>query len=96
MKRAIILAAGLGSRFKELTKTSHKALFPVNGVPNLLRTIRFLKEADITGISVVTGHNAHLLRPILEEEGCTEFFNPHYKTYNNMYSLWCAREKLDT
>ena len=32
---AIILAAGLGSRFKELTKNNHKALFKINETPNL-------------------------------------------------------------
>ena len=45
---AIILAAGLGSRLKELTKNKHKALFEIEGVPNIERTLynyRIFKRA---------------------------------------------------
>ena len=56
---AIILAAGLGSRFEEWTKTKHKALLPINKVPNLERTIQFLIEAKINEIYIVTGHLAN-------------------------------------
>lgn len=38
---AIILAAGLGTRFKEWTKDNHKSLFPIQGTPNIERTVLF-------------------------------------------------------
>ena len=45
---AIILAAGLGSRFKDVTKTIHKALLPLkDGTPNIERTIEYLIDANI-------------------------------------------------
>ena len=47
---AIILAAGLGSRLKELTKNKHKALFEIEGIPNIERTINFLNEINIKEI----------------------------------------------
>lgn len=39
---AIILAAGLGSRF--VGKTKHKALIIIDGIANIERTISFLNE----------------------------------------------------
>ena len=53
---AIILAAGLGSRLKELTKNKHKALFEIEGVPNIERTINFLHEINIKEIYIITGY----------------------------------------
>ncbi|MGC6396742.1 NTP transferase domain-containing protein, partial [Pasteurella multocida] len=53
---AIILAAGLGSRFKDVTKKIHKSLLPINGIPNIENTIQNLIEAGIDDIYIVTGH----------------------------------------
>lgn len=87
---AIILAAGLGSRFKDLTTHSHKAMFPIEGVPNLERTLGMLQDAGVQEIYVVTGHNAHVLRPAIEKFNATEIHNPFFKTKNNAYSLGVA------
>ncbi len=87
---AIILAAGLGSRFKELTTHSHKSMFPIEGTPNLERTLAMLTEAGVNDIYVVTGHNAHVLRPAIEKFNATELHNPDFKTKNNAYSLKVA------
>lgn len=56
---AIILAAGLGSRFREITQKKHKALLPLpNGIPNIEQTIIYLKQAGIHEIHIVTGYFA--------------------------------------
>ncbi|MDC9620357.1 NTP transferase domain-containing protein [Xenorhabdus sp. XENO-7] len=67
---AIILAAGLGSRFKELTINNHKALLPINGIPNIERTIQYLKEFGINEIHIVTGHMSHLFDYLKEKHQC--------------------------
>lgn len=87
---AIILAAGLGSRFKEFTVNYHKSLFHVEGRPNLLRTIDFLREAGVEDIVVVTGHQSALLEKTLEGLNCKIVFNPLYADRNNMYSFSLA------
>ncbi|MGY3189330.1 NTP transferase domain-containing protein [Lysinibacillus sp. TE18511] len=88
---AIILAAGLGSRFKEWTKTKHKALLPINKEPNLERTISFLIEAKIYEIYIVTGHLSNQFEYLKEKfPGVKLIYNEMYKEYNSIYSFKLA------
>ena len=77
---ALLLAAGLGSRFKEITKHNHKALLPIGGIPNIERTIGYLHDANITDITIVVGHMAELF----------DYLKDKYQVrvvYNNLYSM---------
>ena len=60
--RAMILAAGLGTRLKPITDHLPKPLVPVVGVPNIVRLIAHLKRFDITEIVI----NTHYLPEIIE------------------------------
>ncbi len=60
--KALILAAGFGTRLAPYTRTFPKALFPVAGTPVLERMIDNLKRAGCTGIAV----NAHHLADRIE------------------------------
>lgn len=60
--RAMILAAGLGTRLRPLTAKRPKPLLPVVGVPNIVRSIRHLVRAGIREIVV----NSHHLPEVLE------------------------------
>lgn len=85
---AIIMAAGLGSRFKEVTKTKHKALLPIQGVPNLERTIIFLNEAGIKEIHVLIGYLSESFAYLPDKfPGVILHENPEYATYNNIYTF---------
>ena len=86
--KAIILAAGLGSRFKEITKKTHKSLLPIKGVPNLERTIQFLHEAKIKDIYIVTGHLNQSFDYLIDKYGVQLIFNEKYKEYNSIYSMY--------
>ena len=55
-KRAIILAAGFGSRMKSLTQHTPKPLIPVHGTPMIETTINCLNENGIEDIIVIVGH----------------------------------------
>lgn len=85
---AIILAAGLGTRFKEVTKTQHKALLPVGGIPNIERTIQYLQDFGIKEIYIVVGYLKEQFDYLKEKyEGIKLITNPYYKEYNNIYTF---------
>lgn len=84
---ALLLAAGLGSRFKEITKNNHKALLPIGGVPNIERTIGFLHDAGIKDITIVVGHMAELFDYLKDKYQVRLVYNEHYADYNNLYSM---------
>jgi NDP-sugar pyrophosphorylase family protein len=56
--KALILAAGVGSRLKPLTDTTPKALLPVGGVPMLERVLVRLKSAGVKSFVVNAHHHA--------------------------------------
>ncbi|AQW88388.1 phosphocholine cytidylyltransferase [Campylobacter pinnipediorum subsp. caledonicus] len=89
---AIILAAGLGSRLKELTKNKHKALFEIDGIPNIERTIKFLNKSGVFDIYIVTGYLAENFKFLEEKYNIKLLHNELYKKYNNAYSLKVALE----
>lgn len=50
----LILASGVGNRLRPITDKVHKALVPINGVPNLCRTVKFANEAGVSHNYIVT------------------------------------------
>ena len=67
-KKALILAAGLGTRLAPITNDRPKSLVPVNGKPILLKQIENLKANDIEDITVVSGYKADFLEKAVHEK----------------------------
>ena len=92
---ALLLAAGTGSRLLPLTEKSPKCLTLVNEMSILERLIKSLNQNDFKRLIVVTGHLEDCIRNFLETRTgnlTVEYvFSPLYKTTNNIYSLWLAR-----
>lgn len=88
--KAIILAAGRGSRMKHLTDDRPKCLVELRGKPLLDWQLAALREAGIGQIAVVTGYR----RELLAGRGLTEFHNPRWAETNMVSSLACAQEWL--
>jgi histidinol-phosphate aminotransferase len=65
--RAIVLAAGLGSRLSEGGDITPKPLRRVAGVPLIVRVLRTLEAAGIEHAVVVIGHGGHLIREAVAE-----------------------------
>ncbi|MFO1149361.1 MAG: phosphocholine cytidylyltransferase family protein [Alsobacter sp.] len=89
--RAVILAAGFGSRLKPLTETAPKCLTQLAGESLLARQLRTLRTAGIDDISIVAGH----LQDRIDLPGLKKILNPHYERTNMVSSLFCARHLLD-
>jgi mannose-1-phosphate guanylyltransferase len=60
--RAYLLAAGLGTRLGEITRTTPKCLLPVGGVPLLSRWFDQLARAGVDAVLVNTHHLAEQVR----------------------------------
>ena len=56
--KGIVLAGGLGSRLKPLTKVTNKHLLPVYNQPMIYYPIQTLINAGIDDIMIVTGGNS--------------------------------------
>ncbi len=94
--KALILAAGMGSRLAPLTDHLPKSLVEVNGTPILMKQIENLLTCGITDITVVSGY----LSPVLENAirgkypEITVLESVDYATTNNMYSAYLVRERM--
>ena len=88
--KAIILAAGRGSRLEELTDEHPKCLLEVRGKTLLDWQLEALKGAGISQIAIVTGYKRELLcRP-----GLKEFHNERWAKTNMVASLASANTWL--
>jgi NDP-sugar pyrophosphorylase family protein/tRNA A-37 threonylcarbamoyl transferase component Bud32 len=66
--KALILAAGFGTRLLPYTRHTPKPLFPIGGQPVLDRVIRQLIRAGCTGIMINTHHLAHRIQAFLDAQ----------------------------
>jgi choline kinase len=89
--KAIILAAGRGSRMGELTSNNPKGLTLLHGKPILQYQLDALHKAGIYEIAIVTGYKAENFKDF----GTVHFHNEHWSETNMVYSLLCAQEWLE-
>ena len=96
--QAVILAAGMGKRLKELTQNNTKCMVKVNGVTLIERMLRQLERCALSKIIIVVGYEREKL---IEFIGTLNIKTPivyvendiYYKT-NNIYSLALAKNYL--
>ncbi len=96
--QAIILAAGMGRRLKKLTENQPKCMVTVNGIPMIERMLKQLDHYNLNRIILVTGHKGEELQSFVSSlplsTPVTYIDNPVYKTTNNIYSLYLAKDQL--
>ncbi len=96
--QAIILAAGMGKRLKNLTANNTKCMVKVNGVPMIDRVLRQLDAHRLSRIILVVGYEGEKLKahvrslPIFTPVDFVD--NPIYDKTNNIYSLALAKRQL--
>ena len=95
VKRAVIMAAGIGKRMQPVTFRTPKPLVLVNGVRMIDTVVQALHENHITEIYVVVGYLKEQFYEWAENQpGVTIIENPLYDQCNNISSLYAARDHL--
>lgn len=87
MVRAVILAAGFGSRLMPLTADRPKGMVPLAGLPLLARQVAVLRDGGVGEVSLVGGYLAGKLGTL----GLPMIPNPKYDSTNMVESLMSAR-----
>ncbi|MFB9950935.1 phosphocholine cytidylyltransferase family protein [Rhizobium puerariae] len=97
-KKAVILAAGFGSRLRPLTDLRPKPLVEVNGTPILHNALRNLEAIGVEEVTIVVGYRKDAI-----QYACGSRFGKLEINYiesavfdktGSAYSLWLAREAL--
>lgn len=91
---AIIMAAGLSSRFAPISYVKPKGTLSVRGEVLIERQIRQLQEAGIHDITVVVGYKKEYFFYLKDKLGVDIVVNPDYATRNNNSSVWRVRDRL--
>ena len=96
--QAIILAAGMGKRLKELTRNNTKCMVKVNGVTLIERMLRQIEKQHLSRIVIVVGYEGEKLKSFITSLRISTpvvfIDNPIYDKTNNIYSLALAKDWL--
>lgn len=90
--KVIILAAGLGSRLKGLTKNIPKCMVDIAGKPLLNYQLEILRECNIDDINIISGYKYEEI----PTKDINLLINENYASTNMVYTLFCAKEILST
>ena len=93
--KAILLAAGKGTRIARNVERVPKSTLPVDGVPLIRRSVELLQAQGIECV-ICTGYEEEKIRSSLGGiSGLAYYYNPFFAVTNSIASLWFAREELN-
>lgn len=96
--QAIILAAGMGKRLKDLTQNNTKCMVKVNGVTLIDRMLHQIEKKNLSRIVIVVGYEGQKLIDYIAtldiKTPIVYVNNPIYDKTNNIYSLALAKDWL--
>ena len=97
--KAVILAAGQGTRLSPLTNRVPKCLVRLHGKPVMQRQLESLDKTGFEQCVVVVGYRGDQVEyqfgPNFRNVEITYVYNERFQETNNLYSLWLARDYLD-
>lgn len=95
VKRAIFIAAGMGSRMMPLTLSCPKPLVRVNGIRIIDTLIDACVAAGVEEIIVVRGYLGECFNQLTDKYPNIRFVdNPHYREYNNISSAYLVKDLI--
>ena len=98
--KAIILAAGSGTRMYPYTHDKPKCLLDIGNISILEHQINTIRDCGINEIVVVVGFRFERVEDFLRSYDdlgmrINTLYNPFYQSTNSLVSLWIARSELD-
>ena len=91
--KALIVAAGRGSRLGNITSKNPKPLVKVNEEPLIKRSIEILTSFGINDITVVVGYKKELIKQSLPKN--IQFVsNPEFECTNNLMSMYYGAKNI--
>ena len=96
VRKAVIIAAGFGSRLVPVTLDTPKPLVKVNGKRIIDTLLDALYAKDIKNITIVVGYKKEQFEQLLEKYPTIKFIeNPIYNESNNISSVYAALDVID-
>jgi choline kinase len=93
--KAVILAAGKGTRIPEITKNDPKCLIKIGDNTLLERQVEVLTNNSIDDIIVVIGYKAEKVDKILKKfENVISILNKDYASTDNIFSLYLTKNEV--
>tara|TARA_Y100001958_G_C21142845_1_gene481077 strand:+ start:56 stop:835 length:780 start_codon:yes stop_codon:yes gene_type:complete len=89
--KAIILAAGMGTRMKHHTSNMPKGMVKILDRTLIARQISILRDQKIDKISIVTGYKSEKIN----YPNINFYHNENYENTNMVESLMCAKNEFD-
>lgn len=92
--KAIILAAGRGTRISRMVEAVPKSTLPINGVPLIRHTVELLTKHGIECV-VCVGYQREKIYEALEGLQVEYCINPFYDVTNSIASMWLAKHYIN-
>jgi choline kinase len=99
--KIVLLLAGQGKRFNNLTINNHKSLIKIENSINILKYIEIcFRKINFNEIIFVLGHCGKMMKKKIEiyfkkyESKIKFVYVDDYKKYNSLYSVYCAKNLL--
>jgi len=96
--KAVILAAGEGTRMRPLTANLPKPLLPVAGKPFLRHTLEAVRSAGIREVAILVGWQGHRIRESFgrgEDLGLTIDYEEQTERLGTAHAVGCLRSHVD-
>lgn len=96
--KALILAAGLGSRLKSKTADRPKAMVEIIGKPVIQHQLESLIKVKVHDVIIVIGYKGQMVKDfvirVFPDINVTFVENIEFATTNSSFSFWCAKDLL--
>ena len=92
--KAIILAAGQGTRMGSETDDKPKCLIQYKGKPLINYTIETMRACGIKDIVIIDGYKSEVLQSYLSNDNVIFITNKEFYKTNMVYTLFCAESEM--